>query len=93
MSYSSKYADRHRADYLLVRGVWKARCRLCAWETADPMRRQAMALFRAHIKEAKVIAGQSENGPETEAEPGNFGGMGDLVDIGDSTSTTVAPST
>jgi hypothetical protein len=87
MSYSSKYADRHRADYLLVRGVWKARCRLCAWETADPLRRQAMALFRAHIKEAKAVALQAANGRDAEADAVA------LVDLGDGTSATLAQPT
>jgi hypothetical protein len=85
MSYSSKYADRHRAEYLLERGVWKARCRLCAWETADPMRRQAMALFRLHIKEAKAgVVVKSENMGDAEMR---------AIDLRDSTDTTLAPST
>lgn len=45
-------ADRHRADYILERGVWRARCRLCSWEVSDPTRRQAASLFRQHIRAA-----------------------------------------
>jgi hypothetical protein len=87
MSYSSKYADRHRAEYLLERGVWKARCRLCAWETADPMRRQAMALFRTHIKQAKAGAAKSESIDDA--------GMTtiDLVEVRNSTDAPLTPST
>ncbi len=50
MPRAADFADRHRASYILERGVWKARCRLCGCEVADPIRRQAAALFRQHIR-------------------------------------------
>ena len=43
----------HRASYRLEVGVWKATCKVCAWEVRDPVRRQAATLFRRHIVAAR----------------------------------------
>jgi hypothetical protein len=44
-------ANRHRADYILERGIWRASCRLCDYRTTDPSRRRAAADFRNHIRD------------------------------------------
>ena len=49
----------HRASYRLEVGVWRARCKVCGWETGDRVRSQAAALFRRHI----VAARKGEPGP------------------------------
>jgi hypothetical protein len=54
MGGKAQLSGRHRAFYLLERGVWRARCRLCDWEVSDPVHRQATALFRQHIRAARV---------------------------------------
>jgi hypothetical protein len=45
----------HRADYILERGMWRAICRECGWQTSDAQRRQAATLFRAHIQDTKDL--------------------------------------
>jgi hypothetical protein len=37
-----------RANYTLERGIWHATCRDCTWQTSDPNRRRAVAMFRLH---------------------------------------------
>lgn len=54
MGANAQLSGRHRAIYLLERGIWRARCRLCDWEASDPVRQQAAALFRQHIRAARV---------------------------------------
>lgn len=54
MPRAADFADRHRATYILERSVWKARCRLCGCEVSDPHRSQAAALFRQHIRAARI---------------------------------------
>ena len=39
---------RHRADYILERGVWHVACRVCGWRAWDPMRRRLASRFRFH---------------------------------------------
>ena len=84
MSQGSKYTDRHRAQYILERGVWKARCRLCAWETEDPTHRQAMVLFRSHIREARADAAHIQVVEHDEVID-----TVDVVDLRDDASTTI----
>jgi hypothetical protein len=60
MPGESGYTDRHRADYILECGVWRARCRLCNWEVTDPVRRQAATLFRYHIRAAASLPSEGD---------------------------------
>ena len=41
-------ASHARAAYTLERGTWHATCRDCSWQTSDPNRRRAAAMFRLH---------------------------------------------
>ncbi|HEX3541281.1 MAG TPA: hypothetical protein VHT75_12685 [Acidimicrobiales bacterium] len=41
---------RHRADYILERGVWHVACRVCGWRAWDPMRRRLASRFRFHLQ-------------------------------------------
>jgi len=41
---------RHRADYILERGVWHVSCQVCGWTTTGPVRRQLASLFRFHLR-------------------------------------------
>lgn len=43
---------RHRANYILEQGVWRATCRTCGYQVTDPIRRRAASVFRSHIREA-----------------------------------------
>ncbi|MBO0731275.1 MAG: hypothetical protein J2P57_18605 [Acidimicrobiaceae bacterium] len=61
-------SDRHRALYLLERGTWRARCRLCDWEVSNPVRQHAAAMFRQHIRAVKL--GEAEPGRGMAPEPG-----------------------
>jgi hypothetical protein len=47
---------RHRATYILQRGVWLARCQACGWEVSDLQRRQASSVFRLHIQDSREQA-------------------------------------
>lgn len=40
---------RHRADYILERGVWRVSCRVCGWKATDPERRKLASRFRFHL--------------------------------------------
>jgi hypothetical protein len=44
---------RHRASYIFERGIWRATCRCCGWQTSDPDRRRANSLFRMHIQDRR----------------------------------------
>ena len=44
--------QRHRADYVLEQGTWRATCQVCGHFVTDPLRRRAASLFRAHIRDA-----------------------------------------
>jgi hypothetical protein len=44
----------HRADYLLDRGVWYAKCRCCGFQVAHDARRRAAAEFRLHIRDMRA---------------------------------------
>jgi len=44
----------HHATYVLQCGVWRATCRVCKFEVSDQNRRQAAALFRHHVRDAKL---------------------------------------
>jgi hypothetical protein len=47
---------RHRANYILEQGTWRATCQVCGHYVKDPLRRRAASLFRAHIRDtAQVI--------------------------------------
>ena len=54
MPRAGDLADRHRAVYTLERSVWRARCRICSFETAAPARREAADLFRQHIRATRL---------------------------------------
>lgn len=41
---------RHRADYILERGVWHVSCQVCDWQASGPVRRQLASLFRFHLR-------------------------------------------
>jgi hypothetical protein len=45
---------RHRANYLLQQGVWRATCRVCGHRVDHPVRRQAASLFRNHIRDTSI---------------------------------------
>jgi hypothetical protein len=41
---------RHRADYILERGVWHVTCRVCGCHAEGTVRRQLSSLFRFHLR-------------------------------------------
>ena len=47
--------NRHRASYLLELGTWRATCKGCGWTATDRQRRQVAAIFRNHIRDARLI--------------------------------------
>jgi hypothetical protein len=49
----------HRATYFLERGVWRARCRVCGYETFDANRQMAASSFRHHIRLTRLDAGSA----------------------------------
>jgi hypothetical protein len=44
----------HRANYTLELGVWHATCKVCGHGVSDPIRRQAAAIYRRHIRETSL---------------------------------------
>jgi hypothetical protein len=55
--------QRHRADYILEQGTWRATCQVCGHFVTDPLRRRAASLFRAHIREATAQIIDLTGGP------------------------------
>lgn len=45
---------QHRASYILERGVWSARCRLCGFTTRDIKRSVAATSFLSHIRAMRL---------------------------------------
>ncbi len=45
---------QHRASYILERGVWSARCRICGFTARDIKRSVAATSFLAHIRAMRL---------------------------------------
>lgn len=45
---------RHRASYILERGVWSARCRICGYTVKEPKRSAAATSFLVHIRAMRL---------------------------------------
>ncbi len=43
----------HRASYILERGVWSARCRVCGFTAKEVKRSAAATSFLAHIRSTR----------------------------------------
>jgi hypothetical protein len=59
----------HHATYLLIRGVWRATCRVCNFEVSDPDRRRASSMFRMHIRDVKTVDLRQPSGDEEKIRP------------------------
>jgi hypothetical protein len=44
----------HRASYILERGVWSARCRICGFTAKEVKRSAAATSFLAHIRATRL---------------------------------------
>jgi hypothetical protein len=44
----------HRASYILERGVWSARCRVCGFTAKEVKRSAAATSFLAHIRASRL---------------------------------------
>jgi hypothetical protein len=44
----------HRASYILERGVWSARCRVCGFTAKEVKRSAAATSFLAHIRATRL---------------------------------------
>jgi hypothetical protein len=44
----------HRASYILERGVWSARCRVCGFTAKEVKRSVAATSFLAHIRATRL---------------------------------------
>jgi hypothetical protein len=44
----------HRASYILERGVWSARCRVCGFTAKEVKRSAAATSFLAHIRSTRL---------------------------------------
>jgi hypothetical protein len=49
---ANEIAPRHRADYILERGLWRVSCRVCGWKAVDADRRRLASRFRFHLQVA-----------------------------------------
>ena len=56
----------HRASYIFERGIWRATCRSCGWQTSDVVHRQAALLFRAHIRSEALSQEQGDGAAHRE---------------------------
>jgi len=44
----------HRASYILERGIWSARCRVCGFTAKEVKRSAAATSFLAHIRATRL---------------------------------------
>jgi hypothetical protein len=50
----------HRASYILERGVWSARCRVCGFTAKEVKRSAAATSFLAHIRATRLELRKNE---------------------------------
>ena len=76
----------HRASYILERGVWSARCRVCGFTAKEVKRSAAATSFLAHIRATRLeLRTNDVNGIDLEAltslpalKPAVIGRQGDI---------------